>query len=93
MSVLRYKESTSIEDKRAIANTLIREMSIHGDAEEVTVYNDYTNLGLGKTVVHNKGITPRGLLLNVKFLISCAGFRFQRNTRRSRNSCSRQSIW
>lgn len=29
----RYKAATSLNDKKLIANTLIREMSIHGDAE------------------------------------------------------------
>ncbi|KAI1796903.1 hypothetical protein LXA43DRAFT_878772 [Ganoderma leucocontextum] len=50
----RYKKAADDEQKAAIANTLIREMAIHGDAEEVSVYNDYTNLGLGDTVAHNK---------------------------------------
>ncbi len=29
----RYKEATELKEKTLIANTLIREMSVHGDAE------------------------------------------------------------
>lgn len=54
-TTLSFKKSTSLEKKKAIANTLIREMSTHGDAEEVSVYNDYASLGLKGPVVHNKG--------------------------------------
>ncbi|KAI0636684.1 hypothetical protein C8Q77DRAFT_518191 [Trametes polyzona] len=50
----RYKAATDLNEKMVIANTLIREMAIHGDAEEVSVYNDYGSLGLGDTAAHNK---------------------------------------
>ncbi len=50
----RYKKTADGDQKAVIANTLIREMAIHGDAEEVSVYNDYANLGLGDAVAHNK---------------------------------------
>ncbi|KAI0785520.1 hypothetical protein C8Q75DRAFT_775252 [Abortiporus biennis] len=52
----RYKLCTNYDDKDLlpIANTLIREMSIHGDAEEISVYNDYDRIGLGRAVDENK---------------------------------------
>ncbi|KZT74106.1 hypothetical protein DAEQUDRAFT_660867 [Daedalea quercina L-15889] len=50
----RYKSTTDAATKKAIANTLIREMAIHSDAEEVTVYNDYATIGLGDVATHNK---------------------------------------
>ncbi|KAI0780639.1 hypothetical protein BD413DRAFT_463165 [Trametes elegans] len=50
----RYKAATDLKEKATIANTLIREMAVHGDAEEVSVYNDYAALGLGDTAAHNK---------------------------------------
>ncbi|KAI0372953.1 hypothetical protein BV20DRAFT_939052 [Pilatotrama ljubarskyi] len=50
----RYKSATDLNEKTTIANTLIREMAIHGDAEEISVYNDYGALGLGDTASHNK---------------------------------------
>ncbi|KAL1944728.1 hypothetical protein VTO73DRAFT_3158 [Trametes versicolor] len=50
----RYTAASDPADKTAIANTLIREMAIHGDAEEVSVYNEYSALSLGSTAVHNK---------------------------------------
>jgi len=38
----RYKNCTAGKDERSmITNTLIRELAIHSDAEEVSVYNDY----------------------------------------------------
>ena len=49
-----YKQTADQDQKRAIANTLIREMAIHGDAEEISIYNDYVALGLGDTAKHNK---------------------------------------
>ncbi|PSR73286.1 hypothetical protein PHLCEN_2v10856 [Hermanssonia centrifuga] len=51
----RYKNATNEDEKKLIANTLIREMAIHSDAEEISVYNDYKKLGLGDTAEHNKG--------------------------------------
>ena len=54
VAMSRYKQTADQDQKRAIANTLIREMAIHGDAEEISVYNDYAALGLGDTAKHNK---------------------------------------
>jgi len=50
----RYKATTDPRTKKAIANTVIREMAVHSDAEEVSVYNDYAAVGLGDTATHNK---------------------------------------
>ncbi|KAH9842425.1 uncharacterized protein C8Q71DRAFT_202758 [Rhodofomes roseus] len=50
----RYKATSDAKKKRAIANTLIREMAIHSDAEEVSVYNDYATVGLSDVATHNK---------------------------------------
>ncbi|KAH9857188.1 hypothetical protein C2E23DRAFT_865769 [Lenzites betulinus] len=50
----RYQATTDHKQKVDIANTLIREMAVHGDAEEVSVYNDYTALSLGDAAAHNK---------------------------------------
>ncbi|KAI0775648.1 hypothetical protein BD413DRAFT_652053 [Trametes elegans] len=50
----RFKAATDLKEKATLANTLVREMSIHGDAEDLSVYNDYSALGLGDTAAHNK---------------------------------------
>ncbi|TFY76954.1 hypothetical protein EWM64_g7058 [Hericium alpestre] len=50
----RYQSASSKDEKAVIANTLVREMAIHGDAEEISVYNELPRLGLGPTVEHNK---------------------------------------
>ncbi|KAI0655929.1 hypothetical protein C8Q70DRAFT_922774 [Cubamyces menziesii] len=50
----RFKAATDLKQKVILANTLVREMAIHGDAEEASVYNDYSVLGLGDTAAHNK---------------------------------------
>lgn len=50
----RFKGATDKAEKWAIANTLVREMAIHSDAEELSVYNEYARLGLGDTAEHNK---------------------------------------
>ncbi|KAI0781893.1 hypothetical protein C8Q75DRAFT_728365 [Abortiporus biennis] len=50
----RYKAATDINEKRVIANTLVREMAIHGDSEEIAVYNHFESFGLGNTAEHNK---------------------------------------
>ncbi|KAI0811209.1 hypothetical protein BC629DRAFT_1038401 [Irpex lacteus] len=51
----RYKTATSdATQKKSIANTLIREMAVHGDAEEISLYNEYKRLGLGDAEEHNK---------------------------------------
>ncbi|KAI0093450.1 hypothetical protein BDY19DRAFT_923768 [Irpex rosettiformis] len=50
----RFGRATDQKEKTLIANTLIREMFVHSDAEEVSVYNVYARLGLDDTVQHNK---------------------------------------
>ncbi|KAI0345192.1 hypothetical protein BDW22DRAFT_1390606 [Trametopsis cervina] len=50
----RFQSTTDYTQKKAIANTLIREMAIHGDAEEISIYNAYQRLGLGDSEQHNK---------------------------------------
>jgi len=50
----RFKASTDADQKKAIANTLVREMAIHGDAEEISVYNHFAEMGLGNEAAHNK---------------------------------------
>lgn len=35
----RYQTASNLEEKKPIASTLVREMAIHSDAEEVSVYN------------------------------------------------------
>ncbi|PVG04855.1 hypothetical protein CPB86DRAFT_778170 [Serendipita vermifera] len=35
---MRYVKETDRENKRALANTIIRELAVHGEAEEVSVY-------------------------------------------------------
>ncbi|KDQ61079.1 hypothetical protein JAAARDRAFT_204844 [Jaapia argillacea MUCL 33604] len=50
----RYQQATTRDNKAVLANTLIREMAVHGDAEEVSIYNDYARLGLPGTAEHNK---------------------------------------
>ncbi|KAI0082151.1 hypothetical protein K474DRAFT_1681502 [Panus rudis PR-1116 ss-1] len=50
----RFKASSDLDEKKAIANTLIREMAVHSDAEEVSVYNHFKEFGLGDTADHNK---------------------------------------
>ncbi|RPD63892.1 hypothetical protein L227DRAFT_365415 [Lentinus tigrinus ALCF2SS1-6] len=50
----RFRAASDRDEKATLANTLIREMAIHGDAEELSVYNDYSVLGLGDTAAHNK---------------------------------------
>ena len=54
----RFKTESDPEMKKAIANTLVREMAIHSDAEEISVYNRYKEIGLGDTAEHNKGMSP-----------------------------------
>jgi hypothetical protein len=51
----RFKSETDKDTKWAIANTLVREMAIHSDAEELSVYKEYARLGLGEDAEHNKG--------------------------------------
>lgn len=51
----RYKAATDKAQKWAIANTLVREMAIHGDAEELSVYKEYPRFGLTADAEHNKG--------------------------------------
>ncbi|TFY71003.1 hypothetical protein EVG20_g1993 [Dentipellis fragilis] len=42
------------DEKVAIANTLMREMVAHSDAEETSVFNDYPHLGLPGAAERNK---------------------------------------
>ena len=51
----RYKAESNVDMKKAIANTLVREMSMHGDAEEMSIYLKYKELGLASEAEHNKG--------------------------------------
>ncbi|KZT70423.1 hypothetical protein DAEQUDRAFT_810601 [Daedalea quercina L-15889] len=64
----RYKSTTDAATKRAIANTLLREIAVHSDAEEASVYNDYAAVGLGSVATHNKEDHAA-----VKRLVSAAG--------------------
>ncbi|KAG7091423.1 hypothetical protein E1B28_010460 [Marasmius oreades] len=50
----RFKAATTKDEKGIIANTLIREMAVHSDAEEVTLYNHFEKFGMGDTAHHNK---------------------------------------
>ncbi|KZT63666.1 hypothetical protein DAEQUDRAFT_770409 [Daedalea quercina L-15889] len=64
----RYKTTTDAPTKKAIANTIIREITVHSDAEEASVYNDYATVGLGSVATHNKEEHAE-----VKRLVSAAG--------------------
>ncbi|KAJ8083349.1 hypothetical protein PM082_009221 [Marasmius tenuissimus] len=50
----RFKLATSKDEKGIIANTLIREMAVHSDSEEISVYNDLGKYGLEDTASHNR---------------------------------------
>jgi len=50
----RFKVATTSDEKGVIANTLIREMAIHSDAEEISVYNDFGKYGLEDDAAHNR---------------------------------------
>ncbi|KZP18685.1 hypothetical protein FIBSPDRAFT_828958 [Athelia psychrophila] len=50
----RFQSANGDEERASIANTLIREMAIHSDAEEISVYNEYPKLGLGDAQQHSK---------------------------------------
>ncbi|KAI0040785.1 hypothetical protein FA95DRAFT_823786 [Auriscalpium vulgare] len=50
----RFKAAHGKDERAVIANTLIREMSVHGEAEEISVYNEFPKYGLGDVVGHNK---------------------------------------
>ncbi|KAI0829654.1 hypothetical protein BC628DRAFT_1408503 [Trametes gibbosa] len=50
----RFRATTDLKQKATLANTLVREMAIHGDAEDLSVYNDYSAIGLGDAAAHNK---------------------------------------
>ncbi|KAI0747827.1 hypothetical protein C8Q80DRAFT_1168662, partial [Daedaleopsis nitida] len=43
----KFKAATDT-DKVAIGNTILREMSVHGDAEDASLYNTFEQKGLGK---------------------------------------------
>jgi hemerythrin superfamily protein len=42
-------------DRGPIANTLIREMAIHSDAEETSIYNEMESFGFEDVAAHNRG--------------------------------------
>ncbi|EIW63044.1 uncharacterized protein TRAVEDRAFT_141682 [Trametes versicolor FP-101664 SS1] len=48
----RFTAATDLTEKASLAHTLVREMAVHGDAEERSVYLDYSILGLAAD--HNK---------------------------------------
>jgi len=50
----RFQATSNTEEKASITNTLIREMAIHSDAEEISVYPQLGKYGLGDTAEHNK---------------------------------------
>ncbi|PCH37699.1 hypothetical protein WOLCODRAFT_65056 [Wolfiporia cocos MD-104 SS10] len=50
----RYKKTTDIDAKKPIANTLIREMAIHGDAKSISIYNNYASMGLNEAAFESK---------------------------------------
>ncbi|KAI0779824.1 hypothetical protein C8Q74DRAFT_1198490 [Fomes fomentarius] len=50
----RFQAAVDTAEKATLANTLVREMAIHGDAEEASIYKDYSVLGLGDSAEHNK---------------------------------------
>jgi len=50
----RFQNAKDQDQQAAIANTLIREMAVHGDAEEISVYNHFSSMGLGSAAEHNK---------------------------------------
>jgi hypothetical protein len=56
MDLSRFKAaSRSGEDRAPIANTLIREMAVHSDAEEISIYNEMDSFGFGDVAAHNRG--------------------------------------
>ena len=59
----RFKSESDKDTKKNIANTLIREMAIHGDAEEMSIYTQYAKMGMGDAAEHNKGTSPFSLVL------------------------------
>ncbi|KAL0573646.1 hypothetical protein V5O48_008318 [Marasmius crinis-equi] len=50
----RFKVAANVEEKVIIANTLIREIAIHSDAEEMSLYDYMGNYGLGQSAAHNR---------------------------------------
>ncbi|GAA5946130.1 hypothetical protein JCM3775_004156 [Rhodotorula graminis] len=42
----RYRQSTSKDEKATLVNTIIRELAVHSEAEEVSVYNELEKRGL-----------------------------------------------
>ncbi|KAJ8081871.1 hypothetical protein AAF712_004770 [Marasmius tenuissimus] len=50
----RFQAAKNKEEKAPIANTLIREIAVHGDAEEMSVYNDLVQYGLENVADHNR---------------------------------------
>ena len=50
----RFKVEKDKTQLAILANTLIREMAVHSDSEEISVYNDLARYGLGDTAEHNR---------------------------------------
>ncbi|EIN12883.1 hypothetical protein PUNSTDRAFT_60584 [Punctularia strigosozonata HHB-11173 SS5] len=50
----RFKAATAQDEKAAIANTMIREMAIHSDAEEISIYNEMGKHGMADVAKHNR---------------------------------------
>ncbi|KAH8800547.1 hypothetical protein DL96DRAFT_1699255 [Flagelloscypha sp. PMI_526] len=50
----RFKAEQDKTQQAILANTLIREMAIHSDSEEISVYNDLGKYGLGNIAAHNR---------------------------------------
>ncbi|KIJ38999.1 hypothetical protein M422DRAFT_230846 [Sphaerobolus stellatus SS14] len=50
----RYQAEKDHDEKMRIANTLVREMAIHGDAEELSYYKFLAEHGKGDVVQHSK---------------------------------------
>ncbi|GAA6039163.1 hypothetical protein JCM8097_000444 [Rhodosporidiobolus ruineniae] len=44
----RYKSASSVEEKSTLVNTIIHELAMHSEAEEVSVYNVLEQKGLAK---------------------------------------------
>ncbi|KAH9855244.1 hypothetical protein C2E23DRAFT_866859 [Lenzites betulinus] len=50
----RFQATTDLKQKATLANTMMREIAIHSEAEDNSVYNEYGALGLADAVAHNK---------------------------------------
>lgn len=50
----RFQSTNDRTMKTAIANTFVREMEIHNDAEDISVYKYYETAGMGDMASQNK---------------------------------------